>query len=198
MPNESTTTAIGFRVKSGWAVAIPVQLEGGEPRVLARCVVQLSDPSVPESTQPYHAALGVHSAASRAQTRRLLEAVQRFSARSLAELFDRMRGDGRGVTAIGVVVGSMVDPATLGNEHIRAHAEEGRLFRTVIEEAARVRSIRVLVVPEKAVYARAASILNAPEARIRTTVAALGANAPGPWRAEEKTAALAAWMVLAD
>jgi hypothetical protein len=198
IPRHDMTIAIGFRVKSGWAVAIPVELDGDEPRVLERCVVQLADPSLPESTQPYHGALGVHSAASKAQTRRLLTVVKRYSARSLDQLFDRLRGSGHVVVATSIVVGSVIDPAAIANEHIRAHAEEGRLFRTVIEDAARARAIRTAVIPEKELYARASKVLRMPEAQVRKTVAALGADGPRPWRAEEKTAAAAAWMSLAE
>jgi hypothetical protein len=35
----------------------------------------------------------------------------------------------------GLVVGSDSDPAVIMNPHIRVHAAEGRLFRTVIEQA---------------------------------------------------------------
>jgi hypothetical protein len=40
-------------------------------------------------------------------------------------------------TRIGIVVGSIIDPATIANPHIRAHAQEGQLFRTVVETAAK-------------------------------------------------------------
>ncbi len=192
------TIAIGFRVKSGWAVVIAVELDGDEPRVLERSVVQLADPSLPESTQPYHAALGVHTAASKAQTRRLLTVVKQYSTRSLDHLFDRLRDSGHTVIGTSIVVGSVIDPAAIANEHIRAHAEEGRLFRTVIEDAARARAIRTVVIPEKQLYARAATILHKTEAQIRKFVAVLGADGSGPWRAEEKTAAAAAWMMIGE
>jgi hypothetical protein len=39
--------------------------------------------------------------------------------------------------------------------------------------------------------------LRQPESHIRGTVAALGRDIAGPWRAEQKAAAVAAWLVLA-
>ena len=54
------------------------------------------------------------------------------------------------------------------------------------------------MIPEKQLYARAATVLQLSEAQVRKTVAALGADGAGPWRAEEKTAAAAAWIMLAE
>jgi hypothetical protein len=39
------------------------------------------------------------------------------------------------VHAGGVVGGSMLDPETIGNAHMRAHAREAQLFREVVTEA---------------------------------------------------------------
>src|SRR5262245_32226380 len=47
-------TAIGFRVKSGHAIAVTLEGSRTAPRVIARYDVELSDPAVPETRQPYH------------------------------------------------------------------------------------------------------------------------------------------------
>jgi hypothetical protein len=92
------------------------------------------------------------------------------------------------VRAAGIVVGSVIDPARIPNDHIRAHAEEGRLFRRVVEEGLRKRRVPVRVMVEKELWVKGA--------RLRKRVAALGESVEGPWRADEKAAALAAWMAL--
>jgi hypothetical protein len=52
------------------------------------------------------------------------------------------------------------------------------------------------VVVERAVYARAAERLCRSEPELRRAVTELGRPLGGPWRADEKTATLAAWMAL--
>lgn len=188
--------ALGFRVKSGWALAVVLTGDPDNPRVADRSRVTLADPSVPESSQPYHEALESSGAQARAIVSRLVAIVEAHAARSVQELLERCAREGWRLTAAGLVVGSVVDPATIANDHIRAHAEEGGLFRRVLESALVGAGLAVSVTSEKKLYAAAVRVLTRPEGRLRTEIAVLGKPLGGPWRAEEKTAALAAWMVL--
>lgn len=187
--------AVGVRVKTGWAMAVLVGGSASAPRVLDRRRIALADPAEPDSVQPYHAAFAAHTHNSAAEVARLVRIVERFGARSTADLLNRYR-DGRVVVGVGVVVGSDVDPATIRNDHIRAHAEEGRLFRSVIERTAANAGLATTVLVEKRLHADAARALGGSEAALKRRVAALGADVEGTWRAEEKGAALAAWMLL--
>ena len=56
--------AIGFRVKSGWAVAVLIAESGKVPRVIDRRRVELADPGVSDSTQPFHAGLDLPKASA--------------------------------------------------------------------------------------------------------------------------------------
>jgi hypothetical protein len=167
------------------------------PRILEKVRVDLADPSIPESIHPFHPALEKPAAEGKRMTGRLVRVVEERAARSLADLFTRWREAGRVLGGAGLVVGSLADPEAIANDHIRAHASEGRLFRRVVEEAAGRCRLPAIVLVEKEVYASAAEALGAPEARLKEAVAALGKGLAGPWRAVEKTAALAAWIVLA-
>jgi hypothetical protein len=195
-PQHPARAVVGFRVRSGWSVAI--LLAGGrrEPVVVERCVVQRSDPDVPESAQPFHAALGVHEAAAAQDVRRLTSVVERFAARSLDGLIVRYAAAGYRVSAAAIVAGSTVDPSSIRNEHIRAHTEEGRLFRRVIENAMRNRGLETRVIGEKALPALVAAALDLPRREPGERAARMGRAVGSPWRAEEKTATLAAWTML--
>lgn len=188
--------AVGFRVKSGWATAVLLVGPRSAPHVADRRIAELSDPAVPEARQPYHAGLGRHEARGAKAVARLVRSVERFAHRSVAKLIADYRAAGHRIRGIGIVVGSTVDPATIGNDHIRAHAEEGRLFRTVIETAARKCRLRARVTVEKQLYAVAATALRIPAPRLKARVGALGQDVAGSWRSEDKAAALAAWMAL--
>ena len=94
------------------------------------------------------------------------------------------------------VVGSVIDPATIANDHIRAHALEGRLFRRALERAARAARLPCATLVERSLYDAAGTRLRRRPNALRRTVTRLGAALAGRWCADEKTAALAAWLVL--
>ncbi|HEV8265027.1 MAG TPA: hypothetical protein VGQ06_08745 [Gemmatimonadales bacterium] len=193
---KAAPAALGFRVKSGWATAVLLAGPRRAPRVVDRRIAELSDPAVPEARQPFHAGLGRHDARAAKSVARLVRAVERFAHRSVAKLIAEYRATGHRIRGVGIVVGSTIDPVAIANEHIRAHAEEGRLFRTVIETAAGKSRLRAQVTPEKQLYASAAQVLRTPVPRLKARVAALGEQVVGSWRSEDKAAAVAAWMVL--
>ena len=196
MNSDSTRFAIGFRVKSGWAVAVLLAGPSEAPRALDRRVVHLSDESVPESKQPYHAAMGKLEEDG-AKIRQRTKVVQRVAAHSLAVLLDQFRAAGYAVDKAGLVVGSQIDPRTISNPHIRAHALEGQLFRKVLEDELKAQGLSCSVVVERDAYTRAAEVLKRSEGDLKRVLSGLGGQLDGPWRAEEKLAALVAWMALA-
>jgi hypothetical protein len=103
---------------------------------------------------------------------------------------------GHRIWAVGLVVGSEIDPTIITNPHIRAHALEGRLFRSVLEDAVRSCGFPCAVLVERSAYTRAAEILKRSEQDLKGSVAQLGRRLGGPWRSDEKTACLAAWLAL--
>jgi hypothetical protein len=192
---NAAKAALGFRVKSGWAAAVLLAGPVQTPKALCRRVVDLADPRVPESKQPYHAAMGMLEE-DEAKIRERTKVVRRVAARSVKELLDHIGAMGYEVRGASLVVGSQVDPASITNPHIRAHALEGRLFRGVLEGALQAHGISCAMVVERDVYKNAAALLARPEDELKRVLSGLGRALGGPWRAEEKLAAQAAWMTL--
>jgi hypothetical protein len=193
---KAMPAALGFRVKSGWAMAALLCGPISSPRLLSCRPVLLSDPKEPDSKQPYHAALELSDQEAPVLVRKLRKIVADAAKRSVAELLQQSAIGGCDVRAAALVVGSLVDPASLHNEHIRAHALEGQLFRTVLEDAFRANDIPCAVLLEKTAYATAAAALGKTPPEAKRIAAAFGDSHQGSWRAEEKLAALAAWMSL--
>lgn len=189
-------TAVGFTVKSGWACAVLVTGPAASPAVLDSRRVDLSDPAMPDSRQPYHAGFGTARGAGE-ELSRLVASVERFGRQSVTGLIRHYRAMAPGLRGAGIVVGSLVEPGSIANDHIRIHALEGRLFRGVVEEAAGRSGVPCSVWRERDLYGVAAVALRRPERGIRDALAALGETVEGSWRAEHKHAALAAWLVLA-
>jgi hypothetical protein len=189
--------AIGFRVKSGWATAVLVAGPVQAPRILDRRAIDLCDPAIPESRQPHHAGMSTLQTDA-TKVERLRKIVIRAANQSVADLIKDYQTAGHQIGAAGLVVGSEIDPAKVSNPHIRAHALEGRLFRTALEEALRSCGLACSILVERNAYSRAAEILKKSPDALKRSVASLGRSVGGPWRADEKTATLAAWLLLCD
>lgn len=187
--------ALGFRVKSGFAIAVALSGTVSVPTVLARRIVQLSDPDVEATRQPYHDGFGTAQEDAR-EIARLTRMVRRAAKASVGGLLSDSSLEGKRCCGAGLVVGSVIDPNTVGNPHIRAHANEGRLFRTALAEALEEQHVRCTVFVEKALDEESRKAVGRSGGQIKKAIAALGAALGGPWRAEEKAAATAAWMIL--
>ena len=188
--------AVGFTVKSGWSSAVLVVGPVTAPRVIDSQTIDLSDPALPESRQPYHAGFGTARAAGpRLST--LLASVERFGRQSVARLMSRYQEAGYDLRGVGLVVGSLIDPAQIANDHIRIHALEGQLFRGVIERAAGRKGVPCSIWRERDLSEAAQTMLKQTEQELRDAIAAFGRDVDGPWRSEQKRAALAGWLVLA-
>ena len=125
-----TAIALGFRVKSGYAVAIAVRGPASAPTLVARRIVELCDPAVAQTRQPYHADLHAHEP-DRGALERRIAIVKRCANQSIAALLNTDVFADAGCGGAALVVGSVIDPASVANPHIRAHASEGALFRDV-------------------------------------------------------------------
>lgn len=188
--------AIGFTVKSGWAAAVLIEQSAVSIRVCDTARIELSDPADPDGRQPYHHGFGAAREAG-AELNRLLRSVRRFGRRSVTTAIERYCTASSRLAGAGVVVGSTIDPAQIANDHIRIHALEGRLFRTIVEEAAQAAGLRCFTWRERDLFGLAAGAFGRSEDRLRQQIAQRPPEAVGPWRAEQKAAALAAWLVLA-
>lgn len=188
--------AIGVTVKSGWASVVLVAGTTTAPRVVDSRRIDLSDPAEADARQPYHAGFGT-ARGSGAELTRLVDGVKRFGRRSVADTIKGYRSSGHELRGVGIVVGSLVDPTTIGNDHIRIHALEGQLFRSVVEDAAHEGDLACSIWRERDLYGAAAAALQRREDDLRATVAAFRRKGDGTWRAEQKAATVAAWLMLA-
>ncbi len=194
---------LGFRVKSVWATGVLLAGPAESPQVLDRRVVQLCDPTIPQSKQPYHAKMGTLQT-DEAIVERLRSVIVKVAQDSVSELmkdFRSLRDLGslpvQQIRRANLVVGSDIDPARIGNLHVRAHALEGRLFRTVLQDALSSCGLGCSIIVERQIYERAVGELKRSEKSLKQSLTQLGRSLDGPWRADDKLACLAAWVALA-
>ena len=189
------TVALGFRVKSGWAAAVLLTGPARSPRLCDVRRIDLSDSRFPETRQPYHAAMGKLEMDTRKVNRRV-DAVRRIAENSIAAFLARYRQNGYRIRRAALVVGSQIDPDSIANPHIRAHAFEGRLFRSVLQQALERHRIPTDVFIERDAYGKAAVELEQSNENVRRVIQNFRRGTEAPGRAEQKLAALAAWLAL--
>jgi hypothetical protein len=190
------SSALGFTIKSGWACAVVVDGSARSPQVVTSRRIELSDPADAPARQPYHAASGTARKPG-PQLEKLIASVEKFGRQSVDAFIREHEKAGRQFDGAGIVVGSLIDPAQIANDHIRIHALEGQLFRGIVKAATDRRRVASLVWRERDIYEVAANRFKRSESDLRQTVAGFGRSVEGPWRAEHKAAALAAWLVIA-
>jgi len=194
---ESPQLAIGFRVKTGRATAVVIQGPASAPRVLSRKSLQLWDPAIPESHQPWHADFELPPDESARIVPVALKAVERVALSALRELVDEVGSTHGSIVGIALVAGSSTDPESIHNPHMRAHAREGQLFPQALASAAKTLRIPAATLVESEVFTSAAARLGKSPDAIKLAVTELGRDVGKPWSAEEKAAAAAAWIALA-
>jgi hypothetical protein len=158
-------------------------------------VIDLCDPRVPETRQPYHATFGQLETDAK-KTNRRTDIVHCVTKQTVTKLLSDYRRKGYSITRASLVVGSQRDPATIANPHIRAHALEGQLFRSALEQALNAHGSRTAILLERDAYVTAGAQLKKPHDDVGQTIQNLGRSSDGPWRAEQKLAALGAWLAL--
>jgi hypothetical protein len=197
----SAPAALGFAPHSGWSVLVALGLEGAEarPRVLARERVELSGPEDPGSKQPYHTLKGLplEDAARRLELFRA-DAGRRANA-ALVPALASLAAAGRRVVGVGILDsagrrGASLE-ATLGS-HALIHTADGDHFRGAIAAAAERNRLRVTRIRTKELEARAAEVLGRTPEILRETLENWRREAGPPWGADQKAAALLAWLVL--
>jgi hypothetical protein len=162
--------------------------------VVGRHDLLLSDPADSDSRQPYHAALERPESEAAKVVSRVTRSVKALGLRGLRTAAEELAAGGYALVGVGIVAGSVSDPAGIANPHIRAHALEGKLFREAIEDAARALGLRSTTLVEKSLYDEGARALGRDRSEIERALQEIGRAAGRPWRGEEKAAALAAWM----
>jgi len=189
--------SIGLRVKTGKAIAIVLRGPAEAPVVIGRRELTLANPNSPATLQPYHQVLDLPWEKAVADVRPIISEIQAIASQALEAVIRETGAANVDVIGVAVVGGSGGDPAKIANPHVRAHAAEGRLFCEVVETAAEQSHLAHRFFVERGVEKRAASELGKSPSSLKTRLAEFGRAAGRPWRAEEKSAALAAWMVLA-
>jgi hypothetical protein len=97
MPKKTTNLAsvgLGFRVHSGWAAVVAVKGPASSPAVVDRRRIELADPAIRGSLQPFHAAAELDPAAAEELIKQRADSTNALALQSLRQLIGDLRLSG--------------------------------------------------------------------------------------------------------
>ena len=195
--NESILVAMGLRVKTGKAIAVLLRGPVKSPKVIKRGEMLLADPDEPDTWQPYHVVMDLPWKEAQKAARRTTGLIRAAGSEAVGNWAREVRASSLELCGVGIVAGSLQDPSKVGNPHIRAHTAEGQLFREALEMAADSLSLSRYCFVEEKIYEAGAPELACNAEALKARGAELGVAVGRPWRALEKAATAAAWVMLA-
>ena len=185
---------IGFRTKTAKAIAVAVT-DDAPPHFAGRWLIDLYDPSQPETGQPHHEVMEMPWPEAQVAVKRWVDRINDVATEALRTL---AAGWPRASIHVGVVGSPDRLLETLGNRHMRAHAAEGILYRRAIEVAAGNLRLPCRAFSDRDFEAPAVKTLSSTGQNVKSVLAAMGKEAGRPWRADERAAATAAWLAMAS
>jgi|SRR2546425_2292530 len=188
--------SIGFRAKTGKAIAIALSRSDPSPAYLARWEVVLHDPKIPATSQPHHEVMELPWSDAQTAVRQLELGIENVATKVVAALMNEIQSKGFSVSGVGVVGSPDRKLERIGNAHIRAHAAEGILFRRVLEVAAANHNLQYRSFSDRSFEEVTFPQLHTKPQEIKNTLVLIGRAAGKPWRADERAAAVAAWLML--
>lgn len=194
-----SAATLGFSPHSGWAALVAVGGSPAAPEVLVRARIEMADPSLPGSRQPYHALEELPLAEAERRRRRYESTARSMARAGLVSTLDELRRRGHSVAAAGILESSGRKGGSLEAilaSHALIHTADGDHFREALAHAGGHFGLTVHRVSARDLLARAAATLRLSEPDIQARVRELGRPLGPPWTADQKSAAMLAWSLL--
>ena len=187
--------ALGLRIKSGFAIGIVASGDARAWTVVSRHDVPLTNGTGEYARFPFHPTLELNDErAAHEASKRAIDAIEATARKEIAALLKSVAR----LDAAALVVGSLIDPAKIGNTHMRAHASEGQLYREIVGRELDRHDLARDTLVERDAYAFVSQRLKCIEVDLRADIDVHGKKMVKPWRADEKLAALAAYWRLRE
>jgi hypothetical protein len=190
--------ALGFSVHTGWAAAVTIAGTPDAVSVVDRRRVDLLEPGVP--WEVYHAAGRGRPGGAERLIERAKESALRLATDALEAITEELRTAGRDLVASGVVLSGARPLLTVQEAlatHAAKHSAEGQLYRQALLDASRALALHVVALPLRELEDAAVAQLRRPPHQVRGRISELGRDLGPPWTADQKHAALIAWLALA-
>lgn len=168
--------------------------------VLARERLELADENLAGARQPYHAIEELPLAEASARLATFRESAAALAVSSVGTLVRTARSAGLEPIAAGILDSSGRDPGKLESilaSHALIHTADGNHFREALAAACAALGLPCARIRQRDLPAEAARTLKRTPKELAAAAARLGREAGSPWGADQKGAALLAWLLLA-
>lgn len=192
--------AIGVRMHSGWGALVAVSNDAGAVQVLERRRISVAAPGARGGSQPYHFAKNLELAEAEKFLGECFETSRCMAMTAVRDVADALEGRHRLVGAALLLSSSRPLPtlATILAAHPLIHAAEGEFYREVFSKACDHLGIAVTGLRERDLDAQMQATFGDSANQLSQEVSDAGRLLGPPWTADQKMAAMAALMVLAD
>jgi hypothetical protein len=193
--------AIGVRMHSGWGALVAVTNTAGTVEVIERRRVAVTAPGAPGAIQPYHFAKDLEPSKAEKFLASSFAASKQLAVAAVQDVIDALRGRQCRVvgSAILLASGRPLPPlAKILVAHPLIHTAEGEFFREVFSKACEDLGLSITGFRERDLEECAHTTFGKAATRISRQISTLGRSLGPPWTQDQKAAALAASIVLAN
>jgi hypothetical protein len=186
--------ALGLTVRTGRAIVVALAGARDEPQVLAKTRVDVA--TTFEEGAVFHTAQTLPIEKARALVASSEATFTERARRALAPFLHALGAKLVGARLVAKPEKTLPPLEELLKAHPLLHAAEGELYRRVFTEALASLGCRPPRVAPDTLTHEAAAATGLTPAKLSAHVAAMGKAAGKPWTADQKRAALAAWLAL--
>ena len=199
--SDMKRAAIGVRMHSGWGALVAVSDSAGIVEVIERRRVALTTLGTPGANQPYHFAENLELPEAEKFLRNCFAASKRLALAAVRDVVGELLGRQYRVVGCAVLLASGRPLPPLSKilaSHALIHAAEGEFFREAFSKACEGLDLSVTGFRERDLDERVQTTFGKAAARMWQQVSTVGRSLGPPWTKDQKTAALAALVVLAN
>jgi hypothetical protein len=195
------TAAIGARMHSGWGALVAVSNSAGTIEVIDRRRIVVTPPGTPGVNQPYHFAENLALPEAEKFIGSCFVASKDLALAAVRDVICKLHGRQYRVVGSAVLLASgrpLPPLAKILASHAAIHAAEGEFFRDVFSKACESLTVSVTGFRERDLDGCFHAAFGKTASQMKQQISTLGRSLGPPWTTDQKTAALAALLVLAN
>lgn len=193
--------AIGVRMHSGWGALVAVSNSAGTVEVVERRRVPITIPGAPGANQPYHFVESFELPEAEKFLADCFTTSRGLASAAVRDVVEELRGRQYDVAGAAILLASgrpLPPLAKILASHALIHAAEGDFFREAFSNACESLDLFVTGFRERDLDECVQTTFGKAATRMGEQISILGRSLGPPWTTDQKTAALAALVVLAN
>jgi hypothetical protein len=193
--------AIGVRMHSGWGALVAVSNSAGTVEVIDRRRIVVIPAGTPGAKQPYHFVENFELSEAEKFIAACFAASKRLAVAAVRQVLDELRGRHYRVVGSAVILasGRALPPLSkILASHPLLHAAEGEFYREAFSKGCEDLDLSVSGIRERDLDESVRASFGKAATRMCRQISSLGRSLGPPWTQDQKTAALAALLVLAN